>query len=85
MADPAFEVRVLAVAPGDVEEYREAEWRDSLVVVESGEIELEGLGGTRRTFGRGAILCLEGLPLSRLRNRGNEPALLVAVAREMSD
>jgi hypothetical protein len=85
MGDPAFEVRVLTVAPGAVEAYQEAEWRDALVVVESGEIELEGLGGTRRTFGRGAILSLAGLPLSGLRNRGREPVLLVAVAREAND
>jgi hypothetical protein len=37
---PAFELRVVAVAPGGERPYDEDEWRDALVVVERGEIEL---------------------------------------------
>jgi quercetin dioxygenase-like cupin family protein len=50
---PAFEARTVAVAPGRRRAYRYADWRDSLVLVESGEIELECLGGSRQSFQRG--------------------------------
>jgi hypothetical protein len=76
-----FEVRVVAVAPGRTRAYDEAEWTDALVIVEHGRIELEGLGGSRRTFERGAVLWLVGLPLRALHNHGHEPALMVAVTR----
>ncbi len=79
--DPAFEKRVIAIAPGDRRAYDEAEWRDALVVIERGEIELESTAGDRRRFGRGDVLCLAGLPLRALRNRGREDAVLVAVSR----
>jgi len=79
--EPGFELRALAVAAGREHAYREAEWRDALVVVERGAIDLDCLGGARRRFGRGDVLCLVGLPLRALHNRGAEPALLVAVSR----
>jgi hypothetical protein len=57
------------------------EWRDALVVVGRGEVELEFAGGARRRFACGAVLCLARLSLRTLRNPGAEPALLVAVTR----
>jgi len=78
---PSFEVRVVAVAAGRKRAYDEAEWRDALVVLERGEIELECLGGSRQRFRRGDVLWLVGLPLRALHNPGCEPALLVAVSR----
>ena len=78
---PTFELRVVAVAPGDTRAYDEAEWRDALVVVERGEIELECVSGTCRRFDHGDMLYLIGLPLRALHNRGREPAVLVAVSR----
>ncbi|MDA0161822.1 hypothetical protein OM076_16230 [Solirubrobacter ginsenosidimutans] len=74
-----FEVRV--VAPGDDRAYDEAEWRDALVVVQAGEIELRGVSGTCSSFGRGDFLYLQGIPLRALHNPGDEPAVLVAVSR----
>jgi hypothetical protein len=76
-----FVIRQIAVSPGRERAYDAAEWGGALVVVERGEIELESLRGGRRRFGRGAVLSLSGLPLRTLRNRGREPALLVAVSR----
>jgi hypothetical protein len=70
-----FERRTVSVPPGGVLEYDEADWRDALVLVVRGEIELG-----RERFGRGSVLSLAGLPLS-LRNRGAEPAELLAVRR----
>jgi hypothetical protein len=63
-----FEVRVVVVvvAPGRERAFDDAEWRDALVVVERGEIELECLGGTCWRFGRGDVLWLIGLPVRTL-------------------
>jgi hypothetical protein len=76
-----FEVRAVAVEAGVERIYNEAEWRDALVLVARGEIELQAVDGDVRCFGRGAVLCLVGLPLRTLRSRGTEPAVLVAVSR----
>jgi quercetin dioxygenase-like cupin family protein len=78
---PGFRLHVVAVAPGDARPYEAAEWRDALVVVERGEIELETVRDGTRRYARGDVLWLTGLPLRTLRNRGGEPAVLVAVSR----
>jgi hypothetical protein len=77
----SFERRVVVVAPGRQRAFDDAEWRDALVVVERGEIELECLGGTCWRFGRGDVLWLIGLPVRALHNPGREPAVLAAVSR----
>lgn len=78
---PAFEVRVTAVAPGRERTYHEADWRDALVVVDRGSVELESLDGSRERFARDDVLWLEGLPLRALHNCGGEPAVLLAISR----
>jgi hypothetical protein len=80
-SDADFEVRLVAVAPGGTRAYVEAEWRDALVIVQHGQIELEGLSGSRRSLERGAVLWLAGLPLRALHNRGQESAVIVAFLR----
>jgi quercetin dioxygenase-like cupin family protein len=77
----AFEVRRIVVAPGAERPFDEAEWRDAVVLVESGRIELECRSGSRSRFRRGDVLCLIGLPLRALRNRERSPTVLVAVSR----
>jgi quercetin dioxygenase-like cupin family protein len=77
----AFHAVAVPVAPGCERAYRAADWRDAIVVVERGEIVLEGLSGGRWRFRRGDVLWLCGLPLRALCNPGREPALLVAVSR----
>jgi hypothetical protein len=77
----AFDVRVVEVPPGGERGYDEAEWRDALVVVDRGEIELDCRGGSRPRFAGGAVLWLGGLPVRALRNPGPVPTVLVAVAR----
>jgi hypothetical protein len=44
-SDEAFEVRLVVVAPGRSRAYEPAQWRDALVIVQRGEVELEGMGG----------------------------------------
>ena len=76
-----FDIRRIVVAPGSERPYDEAEWADTLVVVEAGTLELESRSGNRCGFGRGDVLWLIGLPLRALRNRGAVPTVLVAVTR----
>jgi quercetin dioxygenase-like cupin family protein len=76
-----FQIRRIVFPPGAERAYDEAEWKDAIVVVESGKLELECSGGSRRRVGRGDVLWLIGLPLRGLRNRGAVPAVLVAVSR----
>jgi hypothetical protein len=80
-----FELRTVTMEVGAARIYNEAEWRDALVVVARGEIELEAVSGDSRRFGRGSVLCLVGLALRALRSRGTEPAVLVAVSRRSGD
>jgi quercetin dioxygenase-like cupin family protein len=76
-----FSVRAVAVAPGEDLAYEEADWRDAIVVVQRGEIELRGVSGVSRGFRRGDLLWLERVPLAALHNPGAEPAVLLAIAR----
>ena len=78
---PAFVLRVVTVAAGEAKAYIEEEWRDTLVVVERGRIELETQSGGRRGFTTGDVLCLVGLALRALHNPGPDPAVLTAVSR----
>lgn len=73
----------MRVAPGCEWAYSEDDrfWRDAMVVVDEGEVELVGLCGTRRLLGCGSMLWFAGMPLRALYNPRAEPALLVAVAR----
>jgi hypothetical protein len=78
---PAFERRVVTIPAGCERAFDEREWRDAIVVVERGGVELECSGGSCHQFRRGDVLWLSGLPLSALRNPGREPAWLAAISR----
>jgi hypothetical protein len=78
---PRFGRRAVTIDSGRARLYDAAEWRDALVVLERGEIHIECRAGRFRPFGPGAVLCLTGLPLRALHNRGADPAVLVAVWR----
>ncbi|HEY7706595.1 MAG TPA: cupin domain-containing protein [Gaiellaceae bacterium] len=81
MPPPGFEVRAVSVEPGSDRIYHRDEWRDALVVVVQGEIELDCRDGKRQRLAHGDVLWLTGLPVRAIRNRRSEPALLVAIAR----
>ena len=74
-------MRTVRVEPGGSLPYREADWRDALVTVESGELEVVMACGRSCFFRAGDLLWLQGLPLASLRNRGEEPTVLSAASR----
>jgi hypothetical protein len=76
-----FVRREIMVAPRASRPYDAVEWRDSLVVVERGEIEVECLRGGSRRFACGTVMWLTDLSLRTIHNRGDEPVVLVAIAR----
>lgn len=78
---PSFTRRICIIAPGCGRDFDEHEWRDALVILEHGQIELVYTDGSRQRFGHGAVLWLHGLPLRTLHNHGPQPAVLVAVSR----
>jgi quercetin dioxygenase-like cupin family protein len=80
-----FQVRVVVVEPGTCRPYDEAEWRDAMVVVEVGEIEVEAWCGRCWQFTGGDVLWLTGLRVRRLRNRHAQRAVLTAVSRRGQD
>jgi hypothetical protein len=79
-----FAQRVWTLPPGASRPYAEADWVDAIVLVATGRVEVEGLGGSRQGFERGDLLWLTGLPVRALHNCGEQPAVLVAVSRPAS-
>jgi hypothetical protein len=76
-----FLLRTLILQPRDAIDYRPADWIDTLLVVERGELEVECAGGTRAVFAAGAIVLLDRLDLRRLRSSGSTPLVLSALSR----
>jgi len=77
-----FATRVFVVEPGCERPYDEAEWRDAIVLVARGEVDLEGLSGRSLRFEAGDLLWLASLPLRALANRGEERVVLVTISRQ---
>jgi mannose-6-phosphate isomerase-like protein (cupin superfamily) len=71
----------VVLQPGDALNYLAEDWVDALVVVRSGELQVQCHSGRRARFGAGAVLTMAGLPVRRLRNPGQQPLVLHAVAR----
>jgi hypothetical protein len=76
-----FVIRQIEIAGRSERRFVAAEWRDAIVRVARGSLELEGVDGQRWSFATGSLICLEGLALLTLRNRCREPLVLVAVSR----
>ncbi|HET7015024.1 MAG TPA: hypothetical protein VFI65_14000 [Streptosporangiaceae bacterium] len=73
--------RTVVLRPGDGLDYAAADWADTLVIVEHGELELECRSGRRARFAAGAVVTIVGLPVRRIRNSGPGPLVLSAVTR----
>lgn len=78
---PGFRRTTVRIEPGHCRPYRSADWADCLVLIESGEIDLEAIGGARQTCRGGDVLFLVGLPLRGLVNRGPAPVVITTVRR----
>jgi hypothetical protein len=76
-----FVVRHLTIAADTEVAVEAADWRDAIVVVERGPLEVECVDGIRSTFMTGAVLCLDGLRMRALSNRGPVPVQLFALSR----
>jgi hypothetical protein len=73
--------RVLRMAPG-LEVGMDPRYpADTMVVVEQGTLELECQAGTRQRFGRGSMIPIAQLPVTRIRSVGPGTLVLVAVSR----
>jgi hypothetical protein len=79
---PSFLARTITLPPGLSVSYDESEWRDALVIVESGGLDLDGADGRSWHFRCGDVLWLVGLPVLALRNSGDEPVVLKAISRQ---
>jgi mannose-6-phosphate isomerase-like protein (cupin superfamily) len=76
-----FSSRVIRVPPGFELPMEPGCLPDALWIVEQGELELECPAGTSRRFGRGSMIPIARVPVSRLRSVGSGPLVLVAVSR----
>ena len=76
-----FVRRTVVLDPGVSRPSHDAEWRDAIVMVECGDVELECAAGGRRRFTAGAVLWLTGIDIRVLHNVGTGPVVLVAVSR----
>jgi uncharacterized cupin superfamily protein len=77
----AFTRREVVLGPGDRRAYDAAEWRDALVIVKRGELDIECRAGGRMRLVAGDMLWFAGLPLRALENHGSEPVVLMSVSR----
>lgn len=75
-----FRRRVVELAPEEALRIDAGSWRDAILFVEAGPVELECVAGERRRFASGAVLCLRP-PVRLLRNSGSESARLIAISR----
>jgi hypothetical protein len=75
-----FRKRVIELTPNDELPIDAGAWRDAIVFLETGEVELECSAGERRRFASGAVLCLIP-PVRVLRNSGDDTARLIAISR----
>jgi hypothetical protein len=78
---PRFRRWTTVLEPGAWQVFDPAEWRDALVIIESGALELHCSRGGHRRFDTGAMLCFLGLGLRALHNPGVEETVLVAISR----
>jgi hypothetical protein len=78
---PRFARRSVEIGPGAELPFCADDWRDAIVVVQGGALELGCTAGGWRRFERDAVLCLAGLELRVLRNPGPDPIRVVAVSR----
>ena len=78
-----FDRRVVVVPPGAARAYDPGEWRDAVVLIEHGAVEVEDDAGGRVRFGAGGVMTLDGVAGRALHNAGPDAAVLRVVARRL--
>jgi quercetin dioxygenase-like cupin family protein len=78
-----FRRRVVELAPDDELHIDAAAWRDAIIFLDSGDVEVECVVGERRRFSKGAVLCLVP-PVRLLRNCGGDRARMIVISRRTS-
>ena len=81
LARGGFSRRVVTIAPGDRRPYVDTDWRDALVVIVRGAVDLECTRGGRRRFEAVTMMSLEGLGLVALFNPGSSDLVIVTITR----
>jgi hypothetical protein len=76
-----FVRREVSIAPDDEVAFDASDWRDAIVYLAVGTLEVEDTLGFRGRFESGAILCFDGMPVRAMRNAGVGPLVLVALSR----
>lgn len=77
----ALSKQVVELAVGEVLAVDAASWRDAIVFVTAGEIDVECGSGAGRRFCDGDVLCFARVSARTLRNRGRGHARLLVVRR----
>jgi hypothetical protein len=78
---PSFERRVVTIAVGDELGPGAASWRDEIVSVEAGALDVVGPDDLAVHLTTGAVLFLDGVAHIALRATGDVPTVLVAIRR----
>jgi quercetin dioxygenase-like cupin family protein len=78
---PAFRRCLVEVPPGDALQLDPASWRDAIVFVLAGQVDVRCSGGIGHQFRQGDILCFARPPVRSVRNPGRVPARLLAIWR----
>lgn len=78
------EKRIVELAAGETLRYEPSEWRDTIVFVLAGVVEIECVSGERCSFARGATLVFSALRIRRIHNPAVESARLLAISRRVS-
>jgi hypothetical protein len=82
LALPAwFERRVVTIGPGETLDDGDWGWRDEIVSVEAGALDIVGPDGDVLHLDVGAVLWLDGVPHVALRGAGEGPTVLAAIRR----
>ncbi|GGM62570.1 hypothetical protein GCM10010106_05700 [Thermopolyspora flexuosa] len=77
----SFRRRIVTIGPHGHRRYDESEWRDAIVVVGRGHVDVLCSDESVLRFGEGDVLCLAGLPVRVLCNPGADDTVLVAIRR----
>lgn len=72
---------MMIIDPGCAQPYEEPDWRDALIEIDHGQIEIELRGGTRHRLITGDLFWLRDLPVRMVHNVGPDPAVLVSLTR----